>query len=444
MKNEITRRTFVKKSAVTELALTMAPVILQGKDDRKVRLGLIGIGGRGTGLLKLALMLPEVEIPAICDLSQENIQKAQKLIEESGRKKPVAYGKDSYDYQNMLERNEIDGVIIATGWRWHVPMAIDAMKAGKYTAHEVGAASSVSECWELVKTYEETRVPCMILENACYRRENMALLNMVRKNLFGEVIHCETGYLHDLKGRIVKGKGTGISAPGGGDYRSLQNRKRNADLYPMHCVGPLAQCLDVNRGNRFLSIVSVASKSRGLHEWAVTNLGPDHPSAKLHWTHGDIVTTIIKCYNGETIVSKHDTNLPRPRSYNGLLQRTKGIYDKDRKSIYIVGRSPFHKWEPFDKYLEEFDHPVWKKYRQGSGNKGSHGGTDLLEIIDFVHCIKNKTPLPIDIYDSASWLAISPLSEQSLALGGHPVSFPDFTNGMWMYNKPIFGVTEGS
>jgi hypothetical protein len=258
--------------------------------------------------------------------------------------------------------------------------------------------------------------------------------------LLGELIHCRGGYLHDLRGRIVKGKGTGVELPGGGDYRTRQNRTRNGDIYPTHGLGPLAKCLDINCGNRFISIASTASKSRGLHQWTVENLGAEHNYADIRWAMGDIVTSTIRCGNGETVLLTHDCALPRPKTFQWLVQGTKGIYSEETNGVHIDRRSPGHNWEPFEKYQEEFEHPLWKEYVK-TGVKGGHDGSDFLELRAFVDCVRNKRPAPIDAYDMAVWMAVTPLSEQSIAAGGAPVDFPDFTNGRWMATEPFFALT---
>jgi hypothetical protein len=263
---------------------------------------------------------------------------------------------------------------------------------------------------------------------------------MVRKGLFGELIHCQGGYQHDLQKRIVLGKGTGVKLPEGGDYRSRQNRMRNGSLYPTHGVGPIATMLNIDRGNRFLFLVSVASKSRGLRDWARENLEAGHPASSTDWVHGDVVTTIIKCRNGETVMLDHDVQLPRGRTFNWRVQGTRGIYMHDMNSIYLEGRSKNHQWESFDSYLGEFDHPLWKKYQAEGVRESGHGGIDFLTLRAFKESVRRRAPTPLDVYDTASWMAISPLSEQSIALGSQPVAFPDFTNGKWMYkHKPTFG-----
>ncbi len=446
MKNSIKRRKFIKQGATAAVFISAAPSILHGKDDRRVKLGFIGVGGRGTGLLKTILKLPEVDVTAICDIAPKNTSKAQELVKSARGYQPAGYGEHDYSFLDMLKREDLEGVVIATPWEWHIPMGIAAMKAGKYAASEVGPASSVDECWELVNTHEETRVPFMLLENYCYFRYNMAVLNMVRQGIFGELIHCKCGYGHDLRERIVMGKGTGPKPKGEGDYRSMHNERRNGELYPTHGIGPMAQCLNIQRGNRFTMLTSTATKARALEKWSEENLEPGHKRRGINWRQGDIVTTTLKCQNGETVVMTFDTRLPRPTSFMYQVQGTKGIWlqdgdssSRDKSVIYLDEISPNHNWEPFDPYMEKYEHPLWQKYLKGDTNYG-HGGTDFLELRAFVNCVKNRTSVPIDAYDAAAWMAIAPLSESSIATGSAPMAFPDFTDGQWMRNKPIFGL----
>lgn len=453
------RRDFLSKGLVAGITAGAIPSVM-ARDDKiwrapndKIRLGFIGVGGRGTNLLKNMLNLSGVELSAVCDIAEENLTNAQNLVEQSGQPRPAGYGEHDTSYQEMLEKEDLDGVIIATSWEWHIPMAIDAMKAGTYAAHEVGPASSVDECWELVRAYEETGVPSMMLENYCFFRENMMILNMVREGLFGELIHCKCGYGHDLRGRLVLGKGTGpnplspsnVVVKGEGDYRSMHNQFRNGDLYPTHGIGPIAQCLQIQRGNRFSYLTSTASKVRGLETWSEENLSADHPRRNIKWKQGDIVTTTIKCQNGETVVITFDTRLPRPTSFMYMVQGTKGIWQDDKKAVYIEDRSPeSHNWEPIENYQDEFEHPLWERYlREEPASRSGHAGTDLLELRAFVESIRQGSNTPIDVYDTAAWRAIAPLSEASIATGSRPVEFPDFTDGRWMTNKPMFGITGG-
>ncbi len=446
MSSHPNRREFMKTGAVVGLAATVAPNVLRGRDDRKVRLGFVGVGSQGTGLLRMCLTMNDVEVPAVCDIKQEAVMNAQKLVEESGRKRPEAYSKNETDYENLVVRDDLDGIVIATPWLWHVPMCVASMKAGKYCAPEVWGASSVEELWELVEVAEETGMPCMMLENHCYDRSNMAVLRMVREGLFGELLHCECGYCHDLRGLKFQKPDAryGPGADGEGEWRTYHSIHRNGDLYPTHGLGPIANCLNDNRGNRMVSLTSTATKARSLNEWIVGMVGENHPHAKLNINLGDIVTTVIKYANGETVMINHDTNTPRPYSNIYVVQGTKGLWMEHRalvNAVYLEGRSPEpHTWESFEPYMEEFEHPLWQKFRS-EGVRGGHGGAGFLKIRAFVECVKRTIPTPIDVYDTAAWAAVTPLSEQSIAKGSEPVEFPDFTNGLWMKNKPIFGLT---
>jgi hypothetical protein len=280
----------------------------------------------------------------------------------------------------------------------------------------------------------------MFLENTCFMRRNMALLNMVRQGVFGELVHCQGGYQHDLRERLVLGKGTGADSEGEGDYRSHQLERRNADLYPTHPLGPIAKALEVNRGNRFLTLTATASKSAGLDAWTERNLPPDHPQADVDWANGDVVTTTIECAGGETVVLHHDTALPAPGSKRLRFQGTGGLFVEEGDAVYVEGRSPEHEYEPFDAYQEEYEHPLWERYRE-QGVVSGHGGADYLGLSTFAACLERGVPVPIDAYDAAAWMAISPLSEQSIATGSQPVSVPDFTNGAWMDREAVFGLS---
>jgi Oxidoreductase family, NAD-binding Rossmann fold len=416
---------------------------------QKVRLGFIGVGARGLGTLQLALLRKDVEITAICDIDPITTAKALDAVVKSSNKKPTLYTDGPHAYKKLLEQKDLDAVFICTPWEWHTPMAVDAMNAGKAVACEVAGAMSVDECWQMVRTHERTQTPFMILENVCYRRDVMAILNMVRKDMFGELIHLEGGYQHDL--REVKFN-NGVNYYGGGvefgekgyseaKWRTQHSVSRNGELYPTHGIGPVGSYININRGNRFEYLTSMASKARGLNKYIVDhpNGGKDHPNAKINFKLGDVVTTNIMTANGETITLSHDTNLPRPYSLGFRVQGTKGIWMDVNKSLYIEGKSPAHKWESADSYLKEYDHPLWQKYESEASGAG-HGGMDWFVLNAFIEAYKRKDPMPLDVYDHASWAVITCLSEQSIAQGGEPQSFPDFTDGKWMSRKPIFAL----
>jgi predicted dehydrogenase len=440
----LNRRDFIKKNTIAGLGLAIAPSILNtGIPVReKVRLGFIGMGGRGTWLLSLALNNNDVEVNAVCDIKDEAANNAARLVKDSGRQEPVIYAGHAESFRQLVARDDLDGIVIATPWLWHATMAVSAMKAGKYVAVEVPAATTEEECWDLVNTSEETGMPCMILENVCYRRDVMAVLKMVREGLFGELIHCHCGYQHDLRQvKFNPGVDFGPGARGEAEWRTFHSINRNGDIYPTHGLGPISNYLNINRGNRFVSLTSVATKSRGLHEYIVQTAGEDHPNADIRFKLGDIVTTLIRTADGETVMISHDTNLPRPYSLGFRVQGTKGLWMKDGDQIYIEGMSEPHSWESSEKYLEKYDHPLWKKYEEQAAGSG-HGGMDFFVMHAYIESVKREVQPPLDVYDAATWSVVSSLSERSIANGGEPQNFPDFTRGMWMKRKPVFGMGD--
>ncbi|MEE9133138.1 MAG: Gfo/Idh/MocA family oxidoreductase, partial [Gemmatimonadota bacterium] len=410
--------------------------------DKKVKLGILGVGLRGTWHLRLCLQRDDVEVKAVCDIVPEKVERARQIVDEAGGKKPKGYSGGEEDFLNLLDREKLDAVIIASPWLWHTPMAVAAMKNGMAVGVEVPAAVTVKECWDLVDTSEQTGMPCMLMENVCYRRDVMAVLNMVRQGMFGELIHCRCGYQHDLRAiKFQPGAEYGQQGQNESVWRTEHSIKRNGDIYPTHGVGPVAKMLNINSGNKFLTLTSMATKSRGLHNYIVAVGGEDHPNAKIEFALGDIVTTMIKCSGGETIIVSHDTNLPRPYSLNFRVQGTRGIWTVDNSSIYLEGVSPEpHRWEPFAKYQEEYDHPLWKRYASRAEGSG-HGGMDFFVLNAFIESVKRGVEPPIDVYDAAAWSVISPLSERSVAEGGEPMSFPDFTRGKWVTRRKIFGLS---
>ncbi len=446
------RRHFVKNISVASTASLLIPNFMMGQSiykKDKIKLGFIGVGARGLGTLGLALKREDILVTALCDIDPITLAKGQKYIEKAQKPAAKIYDSGPEAYKEMLESNDVDAVFIATPWEWHTPMSIDAMKAQKAVACEVSGATSLEECWQRVRAYEETRTPFMIMENVCYRRDVMAVLSMVRQGLFGELIHLEGGYQHDLRevkfndGKQYYGGGVEFGEKGYSEarWRTTHSVYRDGDLYPTHGIGPIHTMIDINRGNRFEYLVSMSSKARGLNDYIVNHPqgGKNHPNANIEFKLGDIVTTQIKTYNGETIILTHDTNLVRPYSLGFRVQGTRGIWMDVNKSVHINGLSPAHGWEDAQIYLEKYDHPLWQKYQHLASGAG-HGGMDWFVLNDFVEALKNDTPMPLDVYDYASWAAITCMSEQSIAQGSTPQYFPDFTNGKWMRRKPIFGL----
>ena len=446
------RKEFVKTTAMATAAFAIPGSSLFARPAAaKVRIAIIGVGLRGQNHLDLVLRRDDVELVAICDTDNRMLTSAREMITKSGKKLPQVYTGDVYAWKKLLEKEKLDAVIIATPWEWHKPMILGSLDAGiKYVGTEVVLGITLQDHWDVVKAAEKYNANVMMLENVCYRRDVMAVLNMVRQGLFGEIVHLQGGYQHDL--REVKFN-DGVRPYGGGvefgekgfseaHWRTEHSVHRDGDLYPTHGIGPIAHYININRGNRFLTLSSFSTKARGLHDYIVKKGGESHPNAKVKFKLGDVVTTQIRCANGETILLQHDTNLPRPYSLGFRVQGTEGLWMDVNKGIYIEGKSAKpHQWDSAKEWLDKYDHPLWARWSKETAGAG-HGGMDFFVIHSFVESIKRKLPTPMDVYDAAAWSAITPLSEQSIELGNETVEFPDFTGGQWMYRKPVFALND--
>lgn len=447
------RRHFLQSTAALGLAAGLPRPAQAGRE--RLRLAMIGTGLRGQVLLKELLRREDVELTALCDIEPLMLRKALDQCQKAGRPQPQVFGQDgdTQAYQRLLAMKALDGVIIATPWEWHAPMAIAAMEAGVPVGCEVVAGISLQDHWDVLETQLRTGTPYMLLENVCYRRDVMAVLQMVRAGLFGELVHLQGGYQHDL--RAVKfnsgdpakpyGGGVEFGAKGWSEarWRTQHSVQRNGELYPSHGIGPCAMFANIHRGNRFTHLNSFASKARGLQDYVNRKMRTpaEHPSTSARFKLGDVVTTTLACENGETILLQHDTSLPRPYSLGFRVQGTDGLWMDLNRSIHIEGRSPPHQWEDFQTYQDRYDHPLWKKHAAQAEGAG-HGGMDFFVIRAFVEALKARAPMPIDIYDAVAWSAITPLSEQSIAEGFKTLNFPDFTQGLWKSRKPIFAFNE--
>lgn len=455
MSKEINRRQFLSKASLAGAALALpmnrdaessfentasAPAIGRGIGKSKLNFAIIGTGLRGQDHLEGILKRDDCEVVAIADPEPRMLAAALLLIEKAGRPKPKVFGNGPQDYHNLLKEKSVDAVIIASPWEFHTEQCVAAMRAGKAVGTEVCGAFSLDECWQLVNVQEETGAPFMFLENVNYRRDVMAVMNMVRQGLFGELIHLEGGYQHDLRevkfndGTNPYGGGVEFGEKGWSEsrWRTKHSLYRNGELYPTHGIGPVAMMADINRGNRFLYLTSMASKARGLHDFIEKHPkgGPAHPNARLDWKLGDVVTTLIKCSNGETVMLSHDTNLPRPYSLGFRVQGTRGLWMDVNDSLLLDGVTKKHEWTLAADFLKKYDHPLWQKYEATAEGAG-HGGMDFFVRHAFVEALKTGAAMPIDVYDAATWLAITPLSEASIAASGQPQTFPDFTRGRW-------------
>lgn len=395
---------------------------------KSIKVGVFGLGIRGRNMLEHVIDVDNVEVTALCDLYEERIEQGVEIIRKKGKDKPVLC---TDNYHELIASPNVDVVMVFAAWEAHIPTAIEAMKAGKPVAVEVAGAYSIDQCWELVKTYEETKTPIMMLENCCYGRRELMLLNMIKQGFFGEIAHCEGAYCHDLREEIIGGN---VNK----HYRLRNYMNRNCENYPTHELGPIAQYLDINRGNRMVSLTSVASKSVGLNDYVKKHHSDDKELMETKFNQGDVVTTIIKCAHGETIKLTLSTTLPRYYTRGLTVYGTDAFFSADTKTVVCDGdftEETEKEWLEEnlgneEKFREEYEHPIWQKYIE-EGVKEGHGGMDWLVISAFFDALKENKPMPINVYDMASWMAITPLSEKSIQLGSAPVEIPDFTNGKW-------------
>ena len=394
-----------------------------------VRIAVLGLGNRGIGQMKTLLEMKDVDITAVCDGYQDRADQAAEIVLKARGHRPFA----TTDCDEAIDRPDVDAVVIMTSWETHIPLAIKAMRCGKRPAMEVGGADSVEQCWQMVRASEETGVPVMLLENCCYGEKELTLLHMIHEGVFGTVVHCAGAYSHDLRTEIGNGDITR-------HYRQRHCLARNGELYPTHELGPIANYLDLNRGNRMTCLTSMASKACGLHEWMKTHRQDRPDLLNAHVNEGDVVTTLIKCASGETIQLTHDCTLPRFYSRGGVIRGTKGMWMEDGRFIFLDGVTPVeegdweHRPESDAKYMEKYMHPLWREY-QAFGIRGDHDGMDYLVLRAFIESVQNSTEPPIDVYDAAAWMSITPLSEASIASGSAPVAIPDFTGGRWITSR---------
>jgi len=441
MSGQINRRDFMRSVAVagaglaigTELFASDLPEAMPlpsvpavpGKPMERVRIGFVGVGLQGTSHVENLLKVEGAEIVAVCDIVESKVARTQDMIEKAGFKRPEGYSRDEYDWKRLCERPDVDLVYNSTPWQWHVLISVYAMNCGKHAATEVPAAISLDGCWELVETSEKTGKFCIMMENCNYDKVEMMILNLVKKGMLGDLVHARCGYLHDLRSVKHDMQGEGV-------WRREFSMHENGDLYPTHGLGPVMQCMDINRGNYFDYLVSMGSKTRGLHEYAIARFGQESSQAREKFVLGDVVSTLIRTMNGETILVTHDTSLPRPYSRDILVQGTRGLVTKyPEPKIYIEGVSKTDdKWEPINDYLKQYQHPIWEELETASTGAG-HGGMDYIEDFRLINALRKGIEPDMDVYDAALMSSVRMLSERSIARQGKPVRFPDFTRGRW-------------
>ena len=401
----------------------------------QIKVGVIGVGARGichaAGLL---CWREDACVTYVCDLYEDRCLWAVEDIERKNGNVP----KWTFNYKELIESPDVEVVVIGSSWENHVPAAVYAMECGKPVAFEVGGAYSLDDCWKLVDTYEKTGVHCMMLENCCYDERELAVLRMVREGLFGKIVHCEGAYQHDLRDEISEGDERR-------HYRLRNYKHRNCDNYPTHALGPICKMLDINRGNRMLKLTSMASGAWGLNAYAKKH---DNIPAELQdyrFCQGDIVKTLIQCAHGETICLTLDTTLPRAYTRNLTIRGTEGYFEELTNSIHLDNMGHSKKYDTFEEYRDQWRHPVYTAYYENEKMNfkydkkflSSHWGIDWLVMDAFFTSLHENDVPPIDTYDCAAWMAITPLSEISIANGSMPVDIPDFTRGMWTCRTDI-------
>jgi predicted dehydrogenase len=425
-----TRRRFLQSAAGLAAAnglsaapaATMAGVPFQKK--LTIRLGFVGLGGRGTGQLRNFLGVDNIAVVALCDIVKDKTDRAQQMVQKAGQPKAAAIyaGSDSV-YEQLVKRDDIDAVINCTSWDAHVPIAVAGMKQGKHVAVEVPAATTLEDCWLLVNTSEQTRRHCVLLENCCYGYNEMLVLNMVRDGLLGELLHGGAAYNHDLRAMLFSGKGEGL-------WRRFPHMKRNGNLYPTHGLGPVARYMDINHGDRFESLVSMSTAPLALAAWRDSHVPADDARRKEKYVCGDLNTSLIRTAKGRTITLEHNVTSPQPYDRINLIAGTKGIFRDYPPRIYIDGVGK-EEYGPIDPYKKKYEDPLWTRMGEIARRLGGHGGMDFIQAYRLMYCMQQGLPPDMDVYDAATWSAPGPLSEMSVAKGSTPMAFPDFTRGHW-------------
>ena len=390
-----------------------------------LNVGVIGLGNRGSNLLENCILpQPGVRVLAVCDNYEDRREKGVQLVTAAGQPAPRA----AADYREVLAMPEIDAVVIMASWESHLNLACDAMRAGKYTAVEVAGAYSVEDCWKLVRTHEETGVPCMMLENCCYDFFEMATLNMAQQGLFGEVMHVEGAYIHDLRSLNLDDK-TGYYDM----WRLKYNTDHTGNPYPTHGLGPVCQILNIHRGDKMNYLVSVSTDQKGLSLAAAGKFGKDSEYAETDYKLGDMNTTLIRTAKGKTILIQHDVTSPRPYDRLHKISGTKGFAQKyPVEGIALEPNAHSFLAKPeFDQLMAEYEHPISKEIGEKARQVGGHGGMDFIMDYRLIYCLHNGLPLDQDVYDAAEWSSLVELTETSVKHRGMPVKVPDFTRGAW-------------
>lgn len=447
------RRNFLKSigGVGAAMAATTALVQAQGSPSRpsgakymgdfaapkleKVKVAIIGVGARGSGHAAQLASIEGVDFVGICDLREDLVKKSEARVSKEGHK-PKLYSGDENAWKKMLAEVKPDAVFIATPWNVHAVMCIESMKAGAHAFCEVPIAVTIEEMWDIVNTSESTGRHCMMMENVNYGREELLYLNMVRQGVIGELLHGEAAYIHELRMQMENGDTTG-------SWRTFQYAKRNGNLYPTHGLGPVAQYMNLARGeDNFRRMVSYSSPAKGRALYAQKSEKLSNPAFKtLVFEGGDMSTSIIKTTLGRTVMVQWDETSPRPYSRHNLIQGTKGTLKGFPNGMAIEGvTKSYHEWtesEEFEAIAAKYEHPLFKRMGELAQKMGGHGGMDFLMLFRIIECLRKGEPLDQNVYEGCFWSAVGPLSEKSVKEDGMPQDFPDFTRGGWKTTKPL-------
>lgn len=403
--------------------------------QREPRIGLIGTGGRGTSLLE-NLLAANAQVVAVCDVVKEKAEHAAGLAVAAGRKRPDLYTDGPHHFESLVARKDIDFVIAATPWSWHAEMALAAMTNGKDVAVEVPAVTSLEDCWRIVRASEETRRHCIMLENCCYGYNETLILRMVHGGEFGDLLYGEGAYLHDLRDELFSRAGEGL-------WRRAEHTRADGNLYPTHGLGPVANYMGIQRGDRFDYLVSMSAPQRGLDRYRSDKLQPDDPRCKEHYITGDLNTSLIRTANGLNITVKHGVSTPHPYSRINMIAGTKGIFEDFPPRIYFDGMNKDEAWGTSLDAWKHYEHPLWSREGEIAQKVGGHGGMDFIMLYRLLQTIREGLPPDMDVYDAAAWSSVGPLSVESVSRGSAPIDVPDFTGGRWK-NREISKIATQS
>ncbi|HVT41291.1 MAG TPA: Gfo/Idh/MocA family oxidoreductase [Gemmatimonadaceae bacterium] len=390
-----------------------------------VRVGIVGTGLRGRSVLGELLAMDGVKIVALCDVAPTKLALAARMVTDAGHAAPANYGAGDHAFEQLVAREDVDFVYTATPWEWHVPVMLAALAAGKHCGSECPIGTTLKDLWALVDASERARRHCLHLENCNYGETEMLVNRMVHAGVFGDVLHVEAAYLHDLREILFETRDEGL-------WRRAWHTRANANLYPTHGLGPVSWYLDIHAGDRFDYLVSAGSPERGLDVYREVAV-PDHhdPRWREHYVTGDHNTSIIRTVKGRTVMLQHDVSNPRPYTRHNRLQGTRGAFEDYPPRVYVEGQKGGERWAMIDTYRQEYTHPLWTTVGELARKNGGHGGMDFVMAYRLVQCLRDGLVPDYDVYDAAAWSAPFPLSEMSVAKGSAPMKFPDFTRGEW-------------